>query len=164
LRLETKTLLSALLHGPGSTNFGLPNGARGLDIHDDAAPHIDQIVVGVGEEGRAVVGAGPCQTSLRSNPSIPAVERGRWQLSYDDLAKRIEPLGELVPRYHFGESLEFLLQERSIAGPIGLGQKQSIIELLSEIGRVGVNCPLEIGFSDFTRLIREPEKIAPKES
>jgi hypothetical protein len=40
-------------HGLGRTDLGLANGSRCLNVHNDAEPHIDQIVVGIGKEGRA---------------------------------------------------------------------------------------------------------------
>src|SRR6201989_237686 len=59
LRLKTEALLCSLNHGSGRPDLGLPDGARGLDINDDAELHIDEIIVGVSEECRALVRAGP---------------------------------------------------------------------------------------------------------
>src|SRR5664280_532057 len=50
LGLDTEALLGALNHGLARADFGLADGARGLHIHDDAELHINEIVVGIGEE------------------------------------------------------------------------------------------------------------------
>src|SRR5882757_9010525 len=52
LRLETEALLCSLDHGLCRADFGLPNGAGGLDVNDDAELHVDEIVVGISEECR----------------------------------------------------------------------------------------------------------------
>jgi AraC-like DNA-binding protein len=44
---------------PCRADLGLANGAGCLDINDDAELHVDEIVVGIGEECRPLVGAGP---------------------------------------------------------------------------------------------------------
>src|SRR5882724_12497073 len=59
LRLEAKALFGTLEHGPRGTHLGLANSSRGLDIHDDAAAQIDQIIVCIGKEGRPFEGTGP---------------------------------------------------------------------------------------------------------
>src|SRR5215813_13773908 len=51
LGLQTKALLGSLDHSLGSADLGLPDGAGGFDIHDDAKLHVDQIIVGIGKEG-----------------------------------------------------------------------------------------------------------------
>src|ERR1700727_476056 len=58
-RLETKALLRSLDHRPRRSDLGLANGAGGLDINDDAELHVDEIVIGVREERRSLVSAGP---------------------------------------------------------------------------------------------------------
>jgi hypothetical protein len=45
LGLQTKALLGSVDHSLGRAELGLPDGARGFDIHDDAKLHIDQIIV-----------------------------------------------------------------------------------------------------------------------
>ena len=54
LRLETEAFLCSLDHGLRRSDLGLANGAGGLDINDDAELHVDEIIVGVGEECRSV--------------------------------------------------------------------------------------------------------------
>src|SRR5690242_20524206 len=58
LRLETEALLRSLDHGLCRTDTGLANGT-GFDINDDAELHVDEIAVGVSEECRSLVSAGP---------------------------------------------------------------------------------------------------------
>jgi uncharacterized caspase-like protein len=48
--LQTEAFLSPLDHRLGRAHLGLSDGARGLDIHDDAELHVDEIIVGVGKE------------------------------------------------------------------------------------------------------------------
>jgi hypothetical protein len=45
------TFLGPLDHGLGRLHLGLADGARRFDIDDDAELHVDQIVVGLSEEG-----------------------------------------------------------------------------------------------------------------
>ena len=59
LRLEAEAFLCSLDHGLCRPDLGLPNGAGGLDVNDNAELHIDEIVVGVSKEGRSLVSAGP---------------------------------------------------------------------------------------------------------
>ena len=59
LWLEAEALLCPLDHGLCRTDFGLPNGAGGLDVNDNAELHIDEIVVGVSKECRPLVSPGP---------------------------------------------------------------------------------------------------------
>src|SRR5437763_1019248 len=59
LRLEAEALLCSIDHGFCGADLGLANGARGLDINDNAELHVNEIVVGVSEECRP-----PC--ALRS--------------------------------------------------------------------------------------------------
>jgi hypothetical protein len=59
LGLDAEAFLGALDHRLGRAHLGLADGAGGLDIHDDAELHVDQIIVGVGEERRSPHGAGP---------------------------------------------------------------------------------------------------------
>ena len=80
LRLETEALFGSLDHGLCRANLGLADGAGGLDIDDDAELHVDQIVVGIGEECRALVSAGPL---------------GRWIGRRDELR---HDLGRRTPR------------------------------------------------------------------
>src|ERR1035437_6143343 len=47
---DLRRVLGALNHGLARADFGLADGARGLHIHDDAELHINEIVVGIGEE------------------------------------------------------------------------------------------------------------------
>src|SRR5258708_19663568 len=65
MRLETKAFLASLQHRPCRADLGLADGASGLDIYDDAEPHADQIVVGIGKEGRPLESAGPLSGWIR---------------------------------------------------------------------------------------------------
>jgi hypothetical protein len=58
-RAEAIEGLRSVDHGTGSTNLGLTNGTAGLDIEDDRVRSIDQIVGGIGEEGRPAQRACP---------------------------------------------------------------------------------------------------------
>ena len=51
LGLQTKALLGSVDHSLGRADLGLPDGAGGFNIHDDAKLHVDQIIVGISEEG-----------------------------------------------------------------------------------------------------------------
>jgi hypothetical protein len=64
LRLEAEALLSSLDHGLCGADLGLPNGAGGLDVNDDAELHVDEIVVGVREECRSFVSSGPLRRGI----------------------------------------------------------------------------------------------------
>ena len=64
LWLETKALFGPFDHGFCCADLGLANGAGGLDINDDAELHVDEIVVGVREECRPLVGAGPLRRGI----------------------------------------------------------------------------------------------------
>src|SRR5580692_6584409 len=59
LRLEAEALLCSFEHGLRRTNLGLANGARGLDVNDDAELDVDEVIVGVSEECRALMSSGP---------------------------------------------------------------------------------------------------------
>jgi hypothetical protein len=59
LRLETEALLGSFDHGLRRADLSLTNGAGCLDVNDDAELHVDEIVVGVCEEGRSLVSPGP---------------------------------------------------------------------------------------------------------
>jgi hypothetical protein len=59
LRLKAEALLCSFDHGLCRADLGLPNGARGLDVNDDAELHVDEIVVGVSKECRSLMSAGP---------------------------------------------------------------------------------------------------------
>src|SRR5450631_2275983 len=96
LRLEAKALLCSLDHGLRRADLGLANGAGRLDIDDDAELHIDQIIVGVSEECRPLVSAGPLGRGI-----------GRRDELRDDVAGR-------TPR-RFVEARQILLH--GTAGP-----------------------------------------------
>src|SRR5262249_31388317 len=57
--LDAEALLGPLDHRLRRTDFGLADRTRGLDIHDDAALNIDQVVVRIGKECRAAHRASP---------------------------------------------------------------------------------------------------------
>ena len=59
LWLETKALFGPFNHGLCCADLGLANSPGCLDINDDAELHVDQIVVGVSEEGRSLMRASP---------------------------------------------------------------------------------------------------------
>src|SRR4029453_9653056 len=59
LRLKAEALLCSLDHGLCRADLRLPNGAGGLDVNDNAELHVDEIVVGVREESRSLMSAGP---------------------------------------------------------------------------------------------------------
>src|SRR4029453_9271070 len=62
--LETEALFGPFDHGFCCADLGLANGAGGLDINDDAELHVDEIVVGVREECRPLVSAGPLRRGI----------------------------------------------------------------------------------------------------
>jgi hypothetical protein len=59
-RLDPEGRLGTFNHGPGRPDLGLPDGARGFDIHNDPELDIDEIVVRIGEERRALHRASHC--------------------------------------------------------------------------------------------------------
>src|SRR5438270_464658 len=59
LGLETEALLRSFDHGLRRTDLGLANGARGLNVNDDTELHVDEVIVGISEECRALVSSGP---------------------------------------------------------------------------------------------------------
>src|SRR4029453_8861034 len=65
LRLKAEALLCSLDHRLCGADLGLPNGAGGLHVNDDAELHVDEIVVGISEECRSLVSAGPLRRRIR---------------------------------------------------------------------------------------------------
>src|SRR5262249_36564724 len=64
LGLDVKALLGALDHSPGRAHLGLADGARRLDVHDDAGLHVNQIIVRVGKERRSAHGPRPLRRGI----------------------------------------------------------------------------------------------------
>src|SRR4051794_907294 len=64
LWFETEALLGPFDHGLCCADFGLANGAGGLNVNDDAELHVDEIVVGIREEGRPLVSPGPLRCRI----------------------------------------------------------------------------------------------------
>jgi hypothetical protein len=79
LGLDAEARFGALDHGPGGTHLGLPDGTRGFDIHDDAELHVDQVVVGVGEEGGAAHGPGPLRRRIGRRDELRRHLAGRTE-------------------------------------------------------------------------------------
>jgi hypothetical protein len=88
LRLEAKALICSLDHGLSRADLGLANGAGRLDIDDDAALRIDQIIVGVSEQCWSLVSAGPLRRGI-----------GRRDELRDDVAGRTPRRFSRVARY-----------------------------------------------------------------
>ena len=63
-RLDIEALLGALDHGLGCTDFGLADGARCLDIHDDAELHVNKIIVRIGKERWSAHGPRPLRRGI----------------------------------------------------------------------------------------------------
>ena len=63
-------MIEAVEHRAGCADLGLPDGAGGFDIDDDRSLQIDQVVVGVGEEGMAFVSAGPLCGRIRPGDEL----------------------------------------------------------------------------------------------
>src|SRR6476659_11353939 len=59
LWLEAEALFGPLDHGLCRADLGLADGAGCFNINDDAELHVDEVVVGVSEESRSLVRAGP---------------------------------------------------------------------------------------------------------
>ena len=64
-RLDPEGRLGTLNHCPRGADLGLPDGARGFDIHNDPELDIDEIVVGVSEERRALHRASPLRSGVQ---------------------------------------------------------------------------------------------------
>src|SRR5690606_7823521 len=59
LGLEAEALGGPVEHGARGADLGLTDRPARLDIEDDRVVGVDQVVGGIGEEGVALVGAGP---------------------------------------------------------------------------------------------------------
>ena len=70
LRLEAEALGGPIEHSARGADFGLADGAARFDIEDDRVVGIDQVVGGIGEEGMALVGAGPLSGWVRSRDEL----------------------------------------------------------------------------------------------
>src|SRR5829696_457134 len=97
LRLEAEAFLCSLDHGLCRPDLGLPNGAGGLNVNDNAELHIDEIVVGVSKEGRSLVSAGPLGCRI-----------GRRDKLRDNLAGSAPRRIVEGPRYPLPARLDFL--------------------------------------------------------
>ena len=79
--LDIKALFRSLDHRLRGTDLRLANGTRSFDIHDDAALQVDQIVVGIGEEGRSPHCARPLRGWIRwrdeLRPNLACCTKGR---------------------------------------------------------------------------------------
>lgn len=90
---DTETLLGALNHGLARANFGLADGARGFHVHDAAKLHINELVVGIGEEGWSPHCAGPLcvwigrRDELRPNIARPPKAASSWVARYSFTAQ-----------------------------------------------------------------------------
>ena len=74
---EPEAIFSALNHGAGRTDLGLPDSSRRLDIDDDRRLQVNKVVVGVGKEGMPFVSAGPLCGLTPTEP--PRARRNRYR-------------------------------------------------------------------------------------
>src|SRR6478609_9552950 len=59
-----EALFGPLDHGLCRADLGLADGAGCFNINDDAELHVDEVVVGVSEESRSLVRAGPLRRRI----------------------------------------------------------------------------------------------------
>src|SRR4029077_18257895 len=106
--LETEALFGPFDHGFCCADLGLANSAGGLDIHDDAELHVDEIVAGVSEECWPLVRSGPLRRRIG------------WR---DELRDNVAggALSSRVARYSFTARLD-------LAGSRSLRQSRPAIE------------------------------------
>ncbi len=64
-------------HGAGCGQLGRPHGGGRLDIDDDGVLQVDQVVGGIGEEGRPLVGGGPARGRIHRRDELGRHRRGR---------------------------------------------------------------------------------------
>src|SRR6266542_967061 len=57
-------------HRLGGADLGLANGARGLNVDNHSALHIDEIVVGISEKGRSAHRTGPLGGRIRRRDEL----------------------------------------------------------------------------------------------
>src|SRR5438105_14860655 len=95
LWLKTEALFYPFEHGPCCADLGLANGAGCLDVNDDAELHVDEIVVGVSEECRALVSPGPLRCGIG----------GRDELR-DNVAGGAPAVSSRVAKYSFTARLD----------------------------------------------------------
>ncbi len=62
---EAEALIRPLDHGAGGGHLRWTDGGGRLDVDDDGVVEVDQVVGGIGEEGRSLVGAGPPRRGIR---------------------------------------------------------------------------------------------------
>ena len=67
---EAEAFLGALDHGACRADLGLADRAARLDVDDDGVIQVDQVVRGVGEEGMALVSAGPLGGGVRARDEL----------------------------------------------------------------------------------------------
>ena len=69
-RLDPEGRLGTFNHCPRGPDLSLPDGARGLDIHNDPELDVDEIVVRVGEERRTLHRASPLCSGVRRRDEL----------------------------------------------------------------------------------------------
>jgi len=65
LRLQPEALGRAVEHGAGGPDLRLPGCPAALDVEDDRVVGVGRVVGGIGEEGMALMGAGPLRRRIR---------------------------------------------------------------------------------------------------
>src|SRR4051794_10338818 len=64
--MESEAIFSTLDHRACRTHLGLPDSTRRLDIDDNRSFEVNQVIVGISEEGMPLVSAGPLRGRVRS--------------------------------------------------------------------------------------------------
>ena len=75
-RLCAEARLGSLKHCPRRSDFRLSDGTRGFDVDDHAMISVDQVIVGVGEEGVSLARACPLRRRIGSRNELRRCARG----------------------------------------------------------------------------------------
>jgi hypothetical protein len=99
--MESEAIFSTLDHRACRTDLGLPDSTCRLDIDDDRSFEVDQVIVGIGEEGMPLVSAGPLRGRIRSRDELwyrlARCAPGRFVQRVEVLADGSPCLGERFP-------------------------------------------------------------------
>jgi hypothetical protein len=124
LGIEPEAVLDPLDHGPRRPNLRLPDGAAGLDVDNDGVVEVDQVVRRVGEEGLALVRAGPLRGRIRPRDEL---WRRRARRAPGSIVERVEVLADRTPGRRQFLPVDFVRAVRR-ALPVGVGPDQAGID------------------------------------
>jgi hypothetical protein len=158
LRLKTEALLCSLDHGLCRADLGLPNGAGGLDVNDDAELQVDEIVVGISEECRSLISAGPLGRGI-----------GRRNELRNNVAGAPHAVSSRVARYSFTARLDLagitipapiLIRDRALLVGVGLDQARIDCKAFAT-NQTGRNAGLDDTFKHAAKNIPLAKTLVP---